>query len=31
MLDTVCEPPAEVAGRIVEFDSPVLELYPSGI
>ena len=31
MLDTEGDPPAEVAGRMLEFDSPVLELYPTGI
>ena len=31
MLDTEGTPPANVVGRIVEFDSPVLELYPTNI
>jgi hypothetical protein len=31
MLDTDGTPPANVVGRMVEFDSPVLELYPTNI
>lgn len=31
MLDAKGDPPAGVAGRMLEFDSPVLELYPTGI
>jgi hypothetical protein len=31
MLDAEGTPPADVVGRMVEFDSPVLELYPTNI
>jgi hypothetical protein len=31
MLDTEGTPPANAVGRMVEFDSPVLELYPTNI
>jgi hypothetical protein len=31
MLDIEGTPPPDVVGRMVEFDSPVLELYPTNI
>ncbi|MEA2274338.1 MAG: hypothetical protein QOI98_3046 [Solirubrobacteraceae bacterium] len=31
MLDTEGTPPTNVVGKMVEFDSPVLELYPTNI
>jgi len=31
MLDTTGTPPADIVGRMVELESPVLELYPTNI